>query len=328
VTPTAATASLAYTPTHVLPLPRVLADIERRHDARRFADGRPEPAVVRVFYAMQLYAGPQGTGEVQSTELCRRLNLSRQAVSLALRRLIGLRLITVTRRLDGQWMVVRFLFREIYRLFKRGCSRVVNGVLSFCSSFPQDVSPIAHMVRTRGVTTRNSKDGAPRSSGALMGRLRAVACADYSRPDKAATVLLRTVGDLVFHHGRLPDFVARPAAIAELERVLAGRHASAPGPAAPLRRFFAWARDLVEQALDTRPERATVAETIERCPDDVAVWPALRELLSQPTDGAGRGLGVVSFAELERADDARAAQARSAAAARFAAWCAEHPGDV
>ncbi len=340
-------------PEHVLPLPRVLEDIERKHAARRFADGRPDPAIVRVFYLLQLYAGPHGTGEVQAGEIARRLHLSRQAVSLALRRLVGLRLITLARRLDGKWMVVRFLFREIYRLFKRGCSRLVNGVLSFCSSFPQAVSPVVHKEEARGVTTENPKDGrrpSIHSPGALLGRLRRAAEAFNLQSDRRSKALIGAVGRLVFHDRRFRDFQANPGAALELEAVIRSSFAGAPPWTAGVRRLWKWARGLVEDTLQIERLRNAVPED----PDEGCEYVSVAGLMAELLSGAKSGCGVIGMSDAEKSarytalstvDDARRAYAervrlaketaenrtaaerealRQAARDRFAAWCSDH----
>lgn len=248
---------------HVLPLPRCLADVERRRGARR----GPDASVVRVFYFLQLYAGRNGAGEVSSAEICKRLALSRKTVALAIRRLEGFGLLRVRRLARGVTVIVRFVFREIYRLFRKGWTRVRDGVLSFSLSYPQEAFPPHQYLIppggggggccSSGFYQRDEKPkDAPRRGGAsitspgrLLERLRTAAELHGYGNDIRARALLSTVGHLVFRGGRFAEFAELPAAVDVITAHFRGELREAPPARSFVRRIWAWARATVEDAL-------------------------------------------------------------------------------
>jgi len=248
---------------HVLPLPRCLEDIERRRGARR----GPDSSVVRVFYLLQLYAGRNGAGEVSSAEICKRLALSRKTVAIALRRLEGFGLLRVRRLARGVTVIVRFVFRELYRLFRKGWTRVVHGVLSFSLSYPQEAfPPHQYLIPPRGggggccssesfQRDEEPKDAPRRSSasittpGRLLERLRTAAELHGYGNDIRARALLSTVGHLAFRGGRFAEFAAHPEAVDVIVAHFRGELREAPPARSFVRRIWSWARATVEDAL-------------------------------------------------------------------------------
>ena len=277
-----------------LPLPATLAAISTTAVSRRTGATRrrgytgADPGSVRLYYLLQLYARPDGSGAITSADICRRLNVSRMTAWRSLRRLVGLRIVLVSRHQLGRFATIRFLLREVHRLWNAGGTRVLNGVLAFCLSFPQDVyPPHAYLTPPRGLKSRETtKDACAsiRSPGRLLERLRKAAAANGLADDPRTAALLSTVGHLAFRSGRFAEFAAYSSAVDELEaHIASGFHGGPPArdcsdlqratgypegtyehrvkgfreePAAATskprdaaRRVWAWARATVEDAL-------------------------------------------------------------------------------